>query len=165
MSVSQKLFAQFVNGDKKAIEKVYLEYRNLMFFVIASYVPSQYDAEDILSDAFIKVVEHCKELKEFDKLKAFLTAIAKNTALDFIRKQREIPSSDVIDDIYGERDRSNNILSMLEPLLNNKETIVVYLKAGFSYTWSEIAAETGISESTARRLYEKAKEKLRKEYL
>jgi DNA-directed RNA polymerase specialized sigma24 family protein len=47
-------------------------------------------------------------------------------------------------------------------LLSSKETIVTYLKAVFSYTWAEIVAETGIPESTARRLYESAKEKLRK---
>ncbi|MCR4562303.1 MAG: hypothetical protein K5694_03780, partial [Bacilli bacterium] len=64
--------------------------------------------------------------------------------------------------LYDEEECSNGLLSLLEPHLSNKETIVVYLKVGFSYTWAEIAEETGISESTARRLYEKAKEKLQK---
>ena len=67
--------------------------------------------------------------------------------------------------MYGEEDRSNILLSTLEPLLTNKETIVTYLKVGFSYTWEEISEETGISVSTARRLYDSAKEKLRKELL
>ena len=67
--------------------------------------------------------------------------------------------SDVIDEMYGEEDKTNVLLSTLEPLLTNKETIVTYLKVGFSYTWEEIAEETGISVSTARRIYEGAKEK------
>lgn len=162
MSISNSTFIKFTRGEQKAIEKVYLEYKNLMYFVIASYISNKCDVEDVLSDSFIKAIDHRLDIKEPEKLKSFLSTIAKNTALDFLRKQREIPSSDVIDEIYADDDRSNNLLSMLEPLLTNKETIVTYLKVGFSYTWEEIASETGISISSARRIYEKAKEKLRK---
>ena len=162
MSISKSTFKKFLKGDQKATELVYLEYKNLMYFIIASYVASSYDVEDILSESFIKAVEHKQDLKEMDKLKSYLAKIAKNSALDFLRKQREIPSSDVIDDMYGEEDRSNTLLTTLEPLLTNKETIVTYLKVGFSYTLAEIAKETGISTSTARRIYASAEEKLRK---
>ena len=95
-------------------------------------------------------------------MKSFLASVAKNQALDFLRKQREVPSSDTIDEMYGEEDRTNALLSMFEPLLTNKETIVTYLKVGFSFTWPEIAKETSMSESTARRIYDSAIKKLRK---
>lgn len=161
--ISKGTFIRFIKGEDKAIETVYLSFKNLMFFVISSYVSSKYDAEDVLSEAFIKAIEHRHELKDNRKLKSYLATIAKNQALDFLRKQKEVPSSDVLDEIYGEEDKTNELLSAFEPLLTNKETIVAYLKIGFSYTWNEIVEETGISESTARRLYESAKEKLRKE--
>ena len=165
MSISNITFQRFTRGEEKAIEKVYLEYKNLMYFIIASYVPNKFDVEDILSDSFIKAVEHREEVKKPESLKSYLAQIAKNQALNFLKAQKEIPSSDVIDEMYGEEDRSNTLLSTLEPLLTNKETIVTYLKVGFSYTWEEIAKETGISVSSARRIYEGAKEKLRKELL
>ena len=165
MSISKFTFIKFTRGEQKAIEKVYLEYKNLMYFVIVSYVPNKLDVEDILSDSFIKAVEHREEVRNPDSLKAYLAKIAKNEALNFLKQQREVPSSDVIEEMYGEDDRSNTLLSTLEPLLTNKETIVIYLKVGFSYTWEEISEETGISVSTARRLYDSAKEKLRKELL
>ena len=136
-----------------------------MYFIIASYVSNKFDVEDILSDSFLKAVEHCSEVKKLDSLKAYLAQIAKNQALNFLKQQREVPSSDMIDEMYGEEDKSNTLLSTLEPLLTNKETIVTYLKVGFSYTWEEIAEETGISVSTARRIYDSAKEKLRRELL
>ena len=165
MSISKNTFINFARGEEKAIEKVYLEYKNLMYFIIASYVPNKFDVEDILSDSFIKAVEHKSEIKNPDSLKSYLTQIAKNQALNFLKQQKEVPLSDVIDEMYGEEDKTNVLLSTLEPLLTNKETIVTYLKVGFSYTWEEIAEETGISVSTARRIYEGAKEKLRKELL
>ena len=165
MSISKNTFINFTRGEEKAIEKVYLEYKNLMYFIIASYVPNKFDVEDILSDSFIKAVEHKSEIKNPDSLKSYLTQIAKNQALNFLKQQKEVPLSDVIDEMYGEEDKTNVLLSTLEPLLTSKETIVTYLKVGFSYTWEEIAEETGISVSTARRIYEGAKEKLRKELL
>ena len=162
MEISRRTALGFIAGNAKATEKVYGEYKNLMFFVIASYVPSKEDCDDILSESFLKAMEHRSDLKDPRKLKPFLTSIAKNQAINFLKKNREASCSDVIDEIYGEDDHNNDVLGLIEPLLSNKETIVTYLKAVFSYTWAEIVAETGIPESTARRLYESAKEKLRK---
>ena len=65
--------------------------------------------------------------------------------------------------MYGEEDQYNVMLNLLEPLLTNKETIIVYYRAVFSYSWAEIVELTGIPESTARAIYATAKEKLRKE--
>ena len=162
MGVSKSIALGFIAGKEEATEKVYLEYKNLMYFVIASYVSSKSDCDDILSESFLRAMQHKEELQDPNKLKAFLVSIAKNQALNFLKKNREEPFSDVIDELYGEEDRSNEILMLIEPLLTSKETIVIYLKAVFSYSWQEIVAETGIPESTARRLYASAKEKLRK---
>ena len=162
MGISKGVVLEFIAGKESAIEKVYLEYKNLMFFIIASYISLKSDIDDILSESFIKAIEHRNQITDPSNLKAFLVTVARNQALDFLKKNRPIPCSDVLDEIYGEDDRSNSFLSLIEPLLTNKETIVVYYKIGFSYTWPEIAEETGISESTARRLYASAKEKLKK---
>ena len=79
------------------------------------------------------------------------------------KKKKELPNSLLVEEMYGVNDRGNDVLDILEPLLSNKETIVVYYKAVFSYTWDEIYEETGIPSSTARLIYKTAKEKLRKE--
>ena len=162
MSITRSVAMAFMAGDESATEKVYLEYKNLMFFVIASYVSSKSDIDDILSESFLKAIEKREQIKDPHHLKAFLVATARNQAIDFLRKNRLVPSSDVLDEIYGDDDRSNDFLSLIEPLLSNKETIVVYYKIGFSYTWPEISKETGIPVSSVRRIYDKAKEKLRK---
>ena len=162
MSISRATASKFIQGDEQATEKVYLAYKNLMYFIIASYVSNKSDCDDVLSEAFLKAMQNRAQLEDPSKLKSYLCTIAKHQALDFLKKNREIPEGDTIDEIYGEDDRSNSFLSMIEPLLSNKETIVVYYKIGFGYTWEEIAEDTGISESTARRLYASAKEKLKK---
>ena len=163
MSISQKTIHAFIQGNQEAIGEVYEEYKNLMYFVIASYISQPEDCEDVLNDSFIKAMEHRTDLQDPSKLKSFLTTIARNTALDFLKKKKESAMSDLIDEIYGETDSYNVMLNLLEPLLTNKETIVTYYKAVFQYTWPEIVELTGIKESTARKIYAEALVKLRKE--
>ena len=163
MSISEKTIHAFILGNEDAIGKVYDEYKNLMYFVIANYISLPEDCEDVLSDAFIKAINHRRDVKDPSKIKSFLTAIARNTALDFLKKSKEIPNSEVVEEMYGEQDQYNVMLNLLEPLLTNKETIVTYYKAVFQYTWPEIVELTGIAESTARKIYAEALEKLRKE--
>ena len=163
MSISKQTIQAFILGQEDAIGKVYDEYKNLMYFIIASYISLPEDCEDVLSEAFIKAIEHRGDLKDPSKIKSFLSTIAKNTALDFLKKNKEIPNSEIIEEMYGENDQYNVMLNLLEPLLTNKETIVTYYRAVFSYSWQEIVEITGIPESTARAIYASAKEKLRKE--
>ena len=163
MSISKQTIQAFILGKEEATGKVYDEYKNLMYFVIANYISLPEDCEDVLSEAFIKALEHRKDLKDPSKIKSFLVTVARHTALDFLKKNKEIPNSDVIDEMYGENDTYNVMLNLLEPLLTNKETIVTYYRAVFSYSWAEIVELTGIKESTARAYYASAKEKLRKE--
>ena len=163
MSISKQTIQAFIQGQEDAIGKVYDEYKNLMYFVIANYISLPEDCEDVLSEAFIKALEHRGDLKDPSKIKSFLVTISRNTALDFLKKNKEIPNTEVIEEMYGENDQYNVMLNLLEPLLTNKETIVTYYRAVFSYSWSEIVELTGIKESTARAYYASAKEKLRKE--
>ncbi len=162
MSISKQVVQSFILGNEDAIGKVYDEYKNLMYFIIASYISLPEDCEDVLSESFIKAMNHRADLKDPNNIKSFLASIARNTALDFLKKSKETPT-DLIDDIYGTNDQYNVMLNLLEPLLTNKETIVTYYRAVFSYSWKEIVKETGIPESTARALYASAKEKLRRE--
>ena len=163
MSISKSTIQAFILGNEDGIGKVYDEYKNLMYFVIANYISLPEDCEDVLSESFIKAINHRSDLKDPSKIKSFLVTIARNTALDFLKKSKEIPNSEVVEEMYGENDSYNVMLNLLEPLLTNKETIVTYYRAVFSYSWQEIVEETGIPESTARAIYASAKEKLRRE--
>ena len=163
MSISEKTIHAFILGNEDAIGKVYDEYKNLMYFIIANYISLPEDCEDVLSESFIKAINHRRDLKEPSKIKSFLSTIARNTALDFLKKNKEVVNSEVVEEMYGEQDQYNVMLNLLEPLLTNKETIVTYYRAVFEYSWSEIVELTGIPESSARAIYASAKEKLRKE--
>ena len=161
--ISRKTFNLFLSGDEAATEQVYEEYRNLAYFVIATYVSNIDDCNDILSDTFLKVLQNKDRIKEVRGLKQFICSTAKNETINFLKKDNRLIKSELIDEMYGEEDKNNDVLNLLEPILTNKEVIVVYYKVFFELSWDEITKETGIPSSSARLLYKTAKEKLKKE--
>lgn len=154
--------ASFFAGNQEAAEKVYFSYRNLMYFVIASYVKNRDDCDDILSESFVRLLASRNEEKDIKNLKSYCAAIARNQALDFLRKQKEL--SDYDDAYYGNEEPSQ-VFMELEPLLSKKQLLVLYYKAVFGYKWDEISKMTGIPNSSLRAIYKEAKDKIRKEGL
>ena len=111
MSISKQVVQSFILGNEDAIGKVYDEYKNLMYFIIASYISLPEDCEDVLSESFIKAMNHRTDLKDPNNIKSFLASIARNTALDFLKKSKETPT-DLIDDMYGTNDQYNVMLNL-----------------------------------------------------
>lgn len=164
MAISKNTIHKFILGDNEATGEVFEEYRNLLYFIIASYISNPSDCDDVLSETYLKAMLHRNEIKNPSKLKSFLSSIAKNEALLFLKKQNR-NTLIYIDEMYGEDDKNNSLLEEINPLLSNKETVVLYYRAVFSYSWKEINQETGIPISSAKLIYKKAKEKVRKELL
>ena len=103
--ISKQTFKAFIQGDESATEQVYREYRNLAYFVIATYVKNQDDCNDILSDTFLKLLQNRESVKDVNGLKQFICTIAKNEAVNFIRKDSHVVQSELIDEIYDKKTR------------------------------------------------------------
>ena len=124
MSVSKKTVLGFINGNQEAISKVYFEYKNLMYFVIANYIISQNDADDVFSEAFTKALENKSKIKDTTNLKSYLCSIAKNEAINYLKKEKQIIALDTIDEMYGEDDRHNALLNDSDRICLHRSTLV-----------------------------------------
>ena len=123
------------------------------------------DVEDVLEDAFLKILSHRDDIKGFRQLKAYIVTTSKRTALDFVKKQNKLVVTDLIDEIYADNNTYNEVLSYLQPLLTHVETIVIYYRIVFSLKWKEIVNLTGMSETALKIRYKKALKKLRDNYI
>ena len=162
MGIQRADIEKFINGNQDAIEKVYLEYKNLMFFVVSTYISNTDDAEDIVNESFLKCIANKDKILNPNNIKSYFVSICRNAAIDFLKEQNKVIYTDVIEELYSENDKTNDILNMLEPFLTNKETIVVYYKIAFDYSWKELSNMTGIPISSARLIYKQALCKLKK---
>lgn len=89
----QELIVRYLAGDKTAFNLLVERYLKIVYSVAFYYVKNSPDAEDIAQDTFIKVMSN---LKKFDLTKSFkpwVCQIAKNQALDLLKKKKAIPFS------------------------------------------------------------------------
>ncbi len=85
-------------GDDAAFEALMRRHMQAMWYFVRQYSKNEEDTEDIVQDAFFKA---WKNLKRFDpgrSFKPWLFKIARNTALDQIKKRRSMAFSELDSD-------------------------------------------------------------------
>jgi RNA polymerase sigma-70 factor (ECF subfamily) len=87
------LVEQYLKGDEKALELLIKKYLKPVYGFAFRYAGNAADADDIAQEVFVKV---WRNIKKFDQQKSFKTwifTIAKNTAIDLLKKKKVIPFS------------------------------------------------------------------------
>src|ERR1700730_14661110 len=68
-----------------------------VFLLIYRIVRNVDDAQDLTQEAFIKALQRQDQLKDLEKAAHWLSRIARNTAIDFLRRAGRISFSDIDD--------------------------------------------------------------------
>jgi RNA polymerase sigma-70 factor (ECF subfamily) len=151
----------FLRGEEGAIKEVYLAYRQLLYFIIASIVSNPEDAKDIYQETFVSALAHREDVKSPKDLKWYLVSTAKNLALNYVKKRDALIDPSDLLDYYGQEE-SNGYLEELNAFLKPKESVVVTLKIAYGFTNKEIARYLNVSERSVAALYREALIKLKK---
>ena len=98
---SEKQIADDIrNGRNAAVKKLYDESSGYLLALCSRYIPDHATAEDVLQDSFLKILSSISSFtwKGNGSLKAWMSRITVNEALQYLRKQKK---SSFID--YGDR--------------------------------------------------------------
>jgi RNA polymerase sigma-70 factor (ECF subfamily) len=68
-----------------------------IFLLIYRIVGNVDDAQDLTQETFIKALQRRSQLKDLDKASGWLSRIASNTALDYLRRNKRLSFTDVSD--------------------------------------------------------------------
>ncbi len=71
------------SGNKYAVEKLYKEYRERIWFFVCKNVTSKQAAEDIVSDTFVTAIDKLSELRSAEAFGSWLYSIAYNNCLQY----------------------------------------------------------------------------------
>lgn len=171
--MNEQEIIQFIrNRDEKGMEELLRHYGPLMRYVIAPILQNPEDREECLSDAAMRV---WNGIEQFDpdrgKWNAWLTAIARNTALNRARKNagetaQEIPPETPSQEISPEesvlkKERSMALVRALLQLSSNEKTLF-YRKYYYMQSTEQIAFEMGLSLRAVEGKLYRIKKKLRK---
>jgi RNA polymerase sigma-70 factor (ECF subfamily) len=146
-------------------------YSTLLFRVAHSILRSQTEAEDVVQDVFVRVLEHRRTLAGVRDMRVWLVRIAWNLAIDRRRRKRPeqmdemfarslVGNSVPADKALDEAQRMKTVLSELERLPKSERNVLL-LSAIDELGTAEMAEVLGRSESAVRALLFRARARLR----
>ena len=157
------------DADKSKFEILYSEYKNLMYYTANRILHNSSDAEDVVHQAFLKVIEILDTISSprCHKTRALLGTITEHKAIDLYREKQRRNVLPLAEEYIGaapaaeierlaERDTLAAAIASLPPRYHS----VLLLRYDCGYSNAEIANILDMTEPNVRKLIQRAKEKL-----
>lgn len=161
-----ELVSGYKNGSDEAFEELVNRHKSRVFTTIYLIVKDKYTAEDLMQDAFIKVVNTIKSgrYNEEGKFLPWVLRIAHNLAIDFFRKEKRYPTI-VMEDgskVFNTLDFAessietlqikNDTKALLKKLVDELPEVqkeVLIMRHYMEMSFQDIAESTDVSINTA----------------
>ncbi len=164
----KKIITAAENREPWAQRKIVDSYSSYLFLIAKRYSDSIEDAQDILQDALVLIINNIQQFKSGENMfKPWMKRICINTALGKKRKKsytHETYPGEMMSDVVQEpkavqKLKVNDILALLQYLPElQKQVFNLYIIDGFKHT--EIAGMLDIGESTSRTILTRARKKM-----
>ncbi|MDL2213833.1 RNA polymerase sigma-70 factor [Bacteroides sp. OttesenSCG-928-N06] len=122
-NITVKLLKDLKNGDKKAFEKIYAQYYNPILLFLNSWVHPSSSAEDLCQELFSNLWENRETINPKKNLKSYLFTSARNKAVDFYRKKKEINFENDIPSNLTEENLPDDMLIATDTWLQIIDTV------------------------------------------
>lgn len=165
---NEKLIKQCQKKSHKAFDELYKLYSPIIFGICLRYTKDRQEAEDLLQDCFIKILEKITEYEFKGSFEGWIRRLTVNNAINYIKSKRKF-DFDNVDDVMHENLNVNNsvieelsaeeILKLVKRLPVGYRTVFnLYVVEGYKH--AEIAKMLNINEVTCRTQLKKAREAL-----
>ena len=81
------LYSRYVDGDDEAFVDLIRQYKDGLIFYLDSFTHNIFEAEDLAQETFVKIAIHKPFFSPRAQFKTWLYTIARNLAIDWLRKQ------------------------------------------------------------------------------
>lgn len=124
---TKELFCQHIHENETA-----------MYMVAKGIVKNDTDIADVIQESILKAYTNYDSLQDKNKFKAWILRIVHNTAIDFIKKQRELLDSDTVEQIpimepSIDKETKLTIWEAVQKLIYPYQTVIIlYYYNGYS---------------------------------
>jgi RNA polymerase sigma factor, sigma-70 family len=155
-------------GNSKAQFRLYDQYSKAMYNLAYRILNNREDAEDILQEAFVECFRNIDSFRFESTFGAWLKKIIVNKCINQIKKKKiDLTLCETLPPTIYEEDEEKEVTYSTEKIIKSIELLpdgyriilTLYLLEGYDH--NEISQILGISESTSKSQYSRAKEKLR----
>jgi len=161
--------------ELERFKKTVLPLRDKLMHVSLNLLADRADAEDVVQDAFLKLWQMRDRLGSYRSVEALAVTMAKNLAIDLIRKRRS--EEDWTDGIISDEATAERPDTMLEQSdavecirrlidrLPNIQQSIIRMKDIEGYEIEEIAEITGTQEQAVRMNLSRARKKIKEQFM
>lgn len=177
LNIHDDVISDALEGDQVAYGKLYSLYSKAMFNIAYRIINDEDDAADILQESFLNAFKNLSKYRADASFGAWLKRIVVNRSINFLRKSKmeKVPVNDW-EDLEKEMDSEDSFENLLtdDELILDLELIrdsIQMLPEGYrvifslylleGYDHQEISEIMGISVSTSKSQYNRAKKKLK----
>lgn len=154
---------------KELLEELFHRYYKDVYTYLYSLCRDAALAEDLTSEVFLEVIRSISGFRGESDLKTWLFSIARHRWYGYLRRKKRQPHTENIEDylslgvrdVHSYEEPSQIVDAMLQGESALTRNVVRMRLEGYSYY--EIGVQYGISESSARVVFFRAKSKLKKQ--
>lgn len=151
--------------DSQLYNQLVTEHANMVFKIAYNFCKNKYDAEDVVQNTFLKLLQHKGSFSDKEHIKRWLIRVAinesKNMCTSFWRKRIVSWDESPSDTEFSFEDDDKSILYDAVMGLDSKYRIVVHLYYYEGYSIKEIAKILHIKETTIQTRLMRARAKIK----
>lgn len=176
--------SRMVQGDKTGLREIYEAYLGYIYRIVYEILQNKENAEDVTSEFFIRLWDKAEQFKPGQGHKGYLATMARNMAIDYLRKYRKEELTSFMQDAASSPEEEENqsgrfikeasaddvekavlqemsiqeVLSLLKPA----ERQIISMKVLGELTFKEIAQIMELPIGTVTWKYQNAIKKIRR---
>lgn len=155
---------KYLNGDSTAFDIIYQETRKSVYLSIYTLLRDQSLIEDLMQETYMKAINYLDQYKIGTNFQAWISRIARNTTLNFLKKRKR---EEIVDPQEGiiltEGFTENRTLDFALGLLSDLEREIIVYRIILGCSFKEISKILNIPLGTVFWNYQKAISKIKKE--
>lgn len=177
----EELIADFVGGDEAAFSFLVERHLKTVYSFVVRFIGNSQETEDIVQETFLKAWKSAKQYRQdASKFKTWVLRIARNTAIDFLRKRKHIAFSEfeneagqnvlaetipdqaeLQDELFARRQDVEALQKAVEALpVEAREILLLHYTNGL--TFLEIGEMLGQPQNTVKSRHHRAIQSLKK---
>jgi RNA polymerase sigma-70 factor (ECF subfamily) len=157
--------ARAKEGDRDAIRLLYIRYSGNVYGYLRSIVRDDKEAEDLTQHVFLKLMTVIRKYQDQGvPFSGWLLRLARNVALDHLRRRRPTPTEEVFDvnshsDDEDAREHARDLHAALDSLPDEQRQVMI-MRHVVGLSPPEIAERMGRSESSVHGLQHRGRRAL-----
>jgi RNA polymerase sigma-70 factor, ECF subfamily len=159
--IDPELIARALRGDTAAFNDIYAKTAGGIRRYVRTIIWNPWDAEDVTQEVFVKIFTGLRQYNpERAPFSAWTLRVARNAAIDHLRRHRSEPGHAEVDQCPASDDaahRCGESLRVALGELNQNQREVLVLRALGGFTPSEVATHAKATPGSINTLYHRAR--------